>query len=140
MSDPIKPGDIFRDQRGRWLLVDTIVDQSAILTVVAQQIGDRIVAPMRGTSMALDRLVKLDRVDTAPEPSGPDFAAIHIDRTNQTVRLGDGPELPYHIGSSGPRIKFADDRTATVTITFRTGTVFEFEGARRDPEGANTDA
>ncbi|MCC3311493.1 hypothetical protein [Nocardia africana] len=137
MSDPITPGAIFRDNRGRWMRVDTIVDQSAILTVIAQQIGDRIVAPMRDTSMALNRLAKLDRVDTAPEPSGPDFPAIHIDRTNQTVRFGDGPELPYHIGSAGPHIKFGDDGSATVSITFRTATVLEFYGADRATEEAS---
>lgn len=129
----VEPGQIWRDTRDRWLRVDEVTDGQAAMVVIAQQIGDRVMAPMRAVSMDVEKLPKrMALVDAAPAATGPDLAEVLIDYVAQTIALGDGKPIPYYVGSSGPRVKFLDDDAAAiVTVAFYTGCVRgNYGGAR----------
>lgn len=117
---------IWLDDRGRYLRVDEITDGGqAVMVVVAQRIGDRVMAPMRAVSMDVAKVPKrMTLVDAAPEPTGPDIATASIDYTAQTIDLGAGP-VPYYVGSSGPRVRFTDDGdgSALITLTLYVGQI-----------------
>lgn len=128
----VEPTQIWLDNRGRFLRVDAISDTGqAAMVVVAQKIGDRIMAPMRAVSMDVAKVPKrMTLVDAAPAPTGPDIAALTIDCRDQTIVLGDGP-VPYYVASSGPRVRFVDDTetAALVTVTFYAGRVRTIYGS-----------
>ncbi|MGW6698809.1 hypothetical protein [Nocardia sp. NPDC055049] len=108
----VEAGQIWHDTRDRWLRVDEIVNGKAVMVVVAQKVGDRVMAPMRGVSVDAAKVPKrMVLVDAAPTPTGPDLANLTIDYRDQTIVLGNGP-VPYYVGSSG-----------LVTVTFYAGAV-----------------
>ncbi|NEW49383.1 hypothetical protein GV792_04905 [Nocardia cyriacigeorgica] len=125
----IEPGQIWLDTRGRYLRVDEITDQGqAVMVVVAQLVGDRVMAPMRAVSMDVAKVSKrMTLVDSAPQPTGPDIANLTIDYRDQTIVLGAGP-VPYYVGSSGPRVRLLDGGAALVTVTFYAGHIHTIYG------------
>ena len=120
MNPEVKAGQIWRDDRDRWLRVDEATDGRAAMVVVAQQIGDRVMSPMRAVSMRTEQVARrMTLVESAPEATGPDLGTVTIDYPNQTIDLGAGP-VPYYVGSSGPRVRFLESGTshALVTVAF----------------------
>ncbi|MGW5377484.1 hypothetical protein ACWESM_18760 [Nocardia sp. NPDC003999] len=138
MSTLVEPGQIWRDSRARYLRVDQVVDGRAAMVVIAQQIGERVTAPMRGVSMQVDKVaVRMALVGAAPEPTGPDVDEVRIDHARQTLELVIGERavrVPYFVGSSGPRVRLPEGGTSTralVTFTVDAGAVRETFGGER---------
>ncbi|WP_280470974.1 hypothetical protein [Nocardia cyriacigeorgica] len=124
----IRAGQIWRDQRNRYMHVDSVDRDhygsvTATCTVIAKIVGDRVTAPRNTIPMSAERLATFELVDTAPAPSGPDISEIAIDRERQIVTI-DGTAHRYHVASSGPRITpGAVAGSAIVTVSFYVGQV-----------------
>lgn len=132
----VVPGQIWRDARDRYLRVDQVADGQAAMVVIAQQVGERVTAPMRGVSMQADKVARMTLVDGAPEPTGPDIDEVRIDHTRQTIDLVIGEDVvrvPYHVGSSGPRVRVMSPGSprALVTVTLDVAGVREIFGGAR---------
>lgn len=126
----IQLGDIYLDNRGRYLRVDALATTSAACTVIARTVGcDRIAASNTATSMIIDRLKAMTKVDSAPEISPPDHHEIGINQRDQIIVI-DGHPVPYAVTASGPRVKGGGDEW-TVTVTLSTRAVRNLDSARQ---------
>ena len=118
-----QPGEVRVDDRGRYLRVDTVLDDSVVFTVIRQcRPLKRVVSPNRTGSLKVRAFTKLAVVPAhkVPADTGADLPALTIDYTHETV-IFDGKPVPYAVSSSGPRIKQNDDGTHLVTVTFSVG-------------------
>ncbi len=123
MNAPVEINQTRRMTRDRWARVEAIQGNDAVVVIIAQRVGDRVVAPLRKLTIDTGRLAKDSIVEDAPPLSPPDFREAVIDAVAQTVTL-DGVTVPYHVTSSGVRVGTSPDGAMhTLNLTVLVGNV-----------------